>query len=440
MVEGGIVKRATLRRAVVGSMAGSIVEWYEFFIYSTAAALVFSRTFFPESDNPLDAVLAAFLTYAVGFVARPLGGIVFGQLGDRYGRKKLLQVSLLTIGIATFLMGCLPDFSVWGYAAPITLALLRFVQGFAVGGEWGGAVLLVGEHSPPAQRGYWSSYPQAAACAGNVLASVVLLTANTLLSDAAFLSWGWRLAFWLSAIVVIVGYYIRTKVEDAPIFRKAAEERERRRDDAVGFGVVLREYPLVVLKAAVVRVGENALYFLIVAFSLTYLTLSDLLSSQDVLLILLIGNVVQFFAMLVGGYLADHLGRRRTFLLGGVLCLVWAPFYFPLLNTGSFTVVLLAMLWGLIPQAFMSATVASLFSEMFPTRARYSGISAAYQLGAILGGSLSPIIATQLWSATGTWWPIALYIFAVLAISLLVLVRSVRETSGVRLEDIDERM
>lgn len=428
----------TLRRAVAGSMAGTIIEWYEFFIYGTAAALVFSITFFPNSDNPLDAVIAAFLTYAIGFIARPLGGFVFGQLGDRYGRKKLLQVSLVMIGVATFLMGCLPDFSVWGYWAPISLAVLRFIQGFAVGGEWGGAVLLVAEHSPKERRGYWASYPQAAACAGNVLASIVLLGANFILSEEAFLAWGWRVAFWLSAVVVLIGYYVRKKVEDAPIFKEAAKKQEENAHASAGFRAVITQYPKQLALATAVRIGENAMYYVIIAFTLTYLTIFGSMTSQQVLLIMFIANIIQFFAMIFGGHVSDKIGRRNTYLLGGALSLVWAFFYFPALNTGSFAIVLIAVILGLCFQAFMYAPEGALFGELFPTRARYSGISAAYQIGSILGGSLAPIIATALWSATGSWIPIAVYLIVILGFSIFSMLFGVKETRGSRLEDIDE--
>ncbi|MCQ9370397.1 MHS family MFS transporter [Corynebacterium sp. 35RC1] len=431
-------EKATLRRAVTGSMAGTIIEWYEFFIYGTAATLVFSKTFFPGSDNPLDAVLAAFLTYAIGFVARPLGGFVFGQLGDKYGRKNLLQVSLIMIGAATFLMGCLPDFNVWGYAAPISLAVLRFVQGFAVGGEWGGAVLLVGEHSPPEQRGYWASYPQAAACAGNVLATIVLLGSNLLLTEEDFLAWGWRIAFWLSAVVVIIGYYIRKKVEDAPIFKEAIKQQEENEHASAGLGAVIKQYPKELLKATAVRIGENAMYYLIVAFTITYLTISELMTSSQVLLLMFIANFIQFFSMIFGGWLSDHWGRRKVYIIGGISCLIWAIFYFPILNTGSFAIILFGIVWGLVGQSFMYGPEGALFGEMFPTRARYSGISAAYQIGSILGGSLAPIIATQLWSSTGSWVPIAIYVFAVLSLSVITMVFGVHETRGLRLEEVDK--
>lgn len=336
-------------------------------------------------------------------------------------------------------MGCLPDHSVWGYAAPISLAVLRFIQGFAVGGEWGGAVLLVGEHSPPNQRGYWASYPQAAACAGNVLASVVLLGSNLLLSEEDFLAWGWRVAFWLSAVAVIVGYYIRKKVEDAPIFKAALKQQEENEHASAGLRAVIKQYPNELLKATAVRIGENAMYYLVVAFTLTYLTISDLMTSGDVLLIMFFANIVQFFSMIFAGWLSDHIGRRKVYIIGGIFCLIWAPFYFPILNTGSFGLILFGVIWGLVAQSFCYGPEGALFGEMFPTRARYSGISAAYQIGSILGGSLAPIIATQLWSWTGSWVPIAIYVFAVLSLSVFTMVVGVHETRGVRLEDVDQK-
>lgn len=232
-----------LRRVVAASMAGTVVEWYEFFLYGTAATLVFSKVFFAKGTSDLDAILAAFITYAVGFAARPLGGVVFGHFGDKYGRKKLLQFSLVLVGSATFLMGCLPTFGQIGYWAPALLVALRFIQGFAVGGEWGGAVLLVAEHSPSRSRGFWASWPQAGVPAGNLLATVVLLVLTSTLSDEAFLGWGWRVAFWLSAVVVLIGYYIRTKITDAPIFVAAQREAEQIKATSLSVVEVLRRYP-----------------------------------------------------------------------------------------------------------------------------------------------------------------------------------------------------
>ncbi|MDF2828500.1 MAG: ral substrate transporter, partial [Mycobacterium sp.] len=272
--EGGLMSSPIttgLKRVVVASMAGTVVEWYEFFLYGTAATLVFNKIFFSETTSELNAIFLAFATYAVGFVARPVGGVVFGHYGDKFGRKKLLQFSLLLVGAATFLMGCLPTFGQIGYWAPGLLVLLRFIQGFAVGGEWGGAILLVAEHSPDRQRGFWASWPQAGVPVGNLLATIVLLALTGTLSDEAFLSWGWRVAFWLSAVVVLVGYYIRTKVTDAPIFVAAQEEAERIKATSFSVVEVLKRYPRGVFTAMGLRFGENIMYYLVVTFSITYL-------------------------------------------------------------------------------------------------------------------------------------------------------------------------
>ena len=306
-----------LKRVVAASMAGTVVEWYEFFLYGTAATLVFNKVFFAQAGSDLDAILAAFLTYAVGFFARPLGGIVFGHFGDKYGRKKLLQFSILLVGAVTFLMGCLPTFGQIGYWAPALLVVLRFLQGFAVGGEWGGAVLLVAEHSPNRSRAFWASWPQAAVPVGNMLATVVLLVLTATLSEASFLSWGWRIAFWLSAVVVLVGYYIRTKVSDAPIFLEAQQEIERVK--AVSYGVVevLKRYPRGVFTAMGLRFAENIMYYLVVIVSITYLKQQVGADTSPILLWLLVAHAVHFCGHPTGGAAggsirtASRVHRRR---------------------------------------------------------------------------------------------------------------------------------
>ena len=227
-------KQSSLRRVVTASMAGTVVEWYEFFLYATAATLVFNKIMFPPSNDPYAPIIAAFVTYAVGFIARPLGGIVFGHFGDKYGRKRLLQLAIILVGVATFLMGCLPTYAQVGYLAPALLVALRFAQGFAVGGEWGGAVLLVAEHSPDKSRGFWSSFPQAAVPIGNLAATLVLLVLSRTLTEEQFLAWGWRIGFWLSVVIVAIGYYVRTRVTDAPIFLEVQKEIEETQQTRYG--------------------------------------------------------------------------------------------------------------------------------------------------------------------------------------------------------------
>ncbi|HOW93865.1 MAG TPA: MFS transporter, partial [Mycolicibacterium fallax] len=399
-----------LRRVVVASMAGTVVEWYEFFLYGTAATLVFSKVFFPQTGSDLDAILAAFVTYAVGFAARPLGGLVFGYFGDRYGRKTLLQLSLLLVGAATFLMGCLPTFGQIGYWAPLLLVVLRFVQGFAVGGEWGGAVLLVAEHSPNRARGFWASWPQAGVPVGNMLATVVLLVLTFLLSDSTFLSWGWRVAFWLSAVVVLIGYYIRTKVTDAPIFVAVQREAEAQIKTALNAIEVIRRYPRPVFTAMGMRFAENIMYYLVVTFSITYLKVHAGVATTNILWYLLIAHAAHFIAIPLVGRASDRFGRRPVYLVGVLLTASWGFFAFPMMDSGNYAVITAAVVIGLLFHALMYAPQPALMAEMFPTRIRYTGVSLGYQVTAIFAGSLAPIIAVKLLADFESSVPIAIYL------------------------------
>ena len=425
-----------LRRVVVASMAGTVVEWYEFFLYGTAATLVFNKVFFSDTTSELNAIFLAFVTYAVGFVARPLGGVVFGHYGDKYGRKKLLQFSLVLVGAATFLMGCLPTFGQIGYWAPGLLVALRFIQGFAVGGEWGGAVLLVAEHSPSRERAFWASWPQAGVPVGNLLATVVLLVLTVSLPESAFLSWGWRVAFWLSAVVVLVGYYIRTKVTDAPIFVAAQEESERIKATSLSVVEVLKRYPRGVLTAMGLRFGENIMYYLVVIVSITYLKVEVKIDTVSILWYLLVAHAAHFLIIPVVGRLADRYGRRPVYAVGAVLGATWGFFAFPMMDTGNYAVITAAITIGLLIHAFMYAPQPAIMSEMFPTRMRYSGVSLGYQVTSIVAGSLAPIIAVKLLEVYGSSVPIAIYLAVACAITLVAVVVA-RETNGLDLESLD---
>lgn len=427
---------AGLRRVVAASMAGTVVEWYEFFLYGTAATLVFNKIFFAKGVSDLDAILAAFVTYAVGFAARPLGGVVFGHFGDRYGRKKLLQFSLLLVGASTFLMGCLPTFGQIGYWAPVMLVILRFIQGFAVGGEWGGAILLVAEHSPDRSRGFWASWPQAAVPVGNILATVVLLSLTTNLNESAFLAWGWRVAFWLSAVVVLIGYYIRTKVSDAPIFVAAQEQASHFKETSYSVVQVLKQYPRGVFTAMGLRVVENIMYYLVVTFSITYLKIHVHADTSDILWWLLIAHVVHFCVIPLAGKAADRFGRRPVYLVGAVGAGAWGFFAFPMMNSGRYLSIIAAISAGLIIHALMYAPQPALMAEMFPTRMRYAGVSLGYQVTAIFAGSLAPIVAVQLLETYESAVPIAAYLAAAAAITLVALAFA-RETKGIALANLD---
>ncbi|MGE2834199.1 MFS transporter [Mycobacterium sp. SMC-4] len=428
---------AGLKRVVVASMAGTVVEWYEFFLYATAATLVFNKVFFAEGTSEAAGLIAALLTYAVGFVARPLGGIVFGHFGDKYGRKKLLQFAILLVGAVTFLMGCLPTYAQIGVWAPILLVVLRFLQGFAVGGEWGGAVLLVAEHSPSKERAFWSSWPQAAVPVGNMLATVVLLVLTGVLPEAAFLSWGWRVAFWLSAVVVLIGYYIRTKVTDAPIFVAAQEEVERVKSVSYGVFEVLRRYPRGVFTAMGLRFAENIMYYLVVTFSIVYLRTHVGTDTSDILWYLLAAHAVHFVVVPQVGRLADRYGRRPVYIAGAVLAITWGFFAFPMMNTGDYLMIMGAVILGLMIHALMYAPQPALMAEMFPTRMRYSGVSLGYQVTSIVAGSLAPAIATWLLDRFDTWVPIAVYLAGAAVITLIAALLT-RETNGIDLRTLDE--
>ncbi|HLR44630.1 MAG TPA: MFS transporter [Brevibacterium sp.] len=428
-------KTRQLQQVVAASMAGTIVEWYEFFLYASAATLVFNHILFPQSDNPFDAVLLAFGSYAVGFIARPVGGIVFGHFGDKYGRKTLLQFSIILVGVSTFLMGCLPTFDQIGYAAPVILVLLRFIQGFAVGGEWGGAVLLVAEHSPNKDRGFWASWPQSGVPLGNLLATAVLFVLTAVLSDEAFLSWGWRIGFWLSAVIVIIGWYIRTRVSDAPIFQEAHQEVH---EDDAGYGVkeVFKRYPRGVFCAMGLRLVENIHYYLVVTFSITYLSIQVGIGSEEILGLLLGAHAIHAVLVPFIGKLTDIVGRKAPYMIGILLTATWGFFAFPLYDTGEALLIFIGILAGLVFHGFMYAPQPAIMSEMFPTRMRYSGVSVGYQVTAIVAGSFAPIIATALLSATDSSVPIAVYLAVAAAISLVALYFT-KETRGIDLADVD---
>ena len=431
-----IANLSYLKKIVGASMAGTVVEWYEFFLYGTAATLAFGKLFFPTTASELDGIIAAFATYAVGFISRPLGGIVFGHIGDKIGRKSLLQFSLVLIGGSTFLMGCLPSFSSIGYWAPVLLVTLRFIQGFALGGEWGGAVLLVTEHSPNRSRGFWGSFPQAGVPLGNLLATIVLLVLSASLSQEAFLSWGWRVGFWLSVVIVGIGYYIRTQVTDSPIFHAAKQQVEKRADAGYGLVEVFRRYPRGVFTAMGLRFGENILYYMVVTFSITYLGYLKL-NTTRILTLLLFAHIVHAIAIPLVGHLTDQRGRKPIYILGATLGMIWPFVAFPIFGTGSTWLILVAIMLGLVVHAMMYAPQPAIMAEMFPTRMRYSGVSLGYQVTAIVAGSWAPLIGTALLRRFDTWMPIATYILLASAVSLVAAVY-MSESRGASLVSIDQ--
>ncbi|WP_284975908.1 MFS transporter [Arthrobacter sp. efr-133-TYG-104] len=433
----GTGKGSGLKKIVAASMVGTVVEWYEFFLYATAATLVFGKYFFPSTGNELDGIIQAFLTYAVGFVARPLGGIVFGQIGDRLGRKPTLQLTIVIVGASTFLMGCLPGFHDVGFWAPVMLVALRFIQGFALGGEWGGAVLLVAEHSPNKTRAFWSSWPQAAVPVGNLLATLVLFVMSTTLSAEAFLGWGWRVAFWLSAVIVFVGYYIRTHVTEAPIFLEAKAQVEESKAISYGVGEVIRKYPKGILQAMGLRFAENIMYYLVVSFVIVYLKTVHKYDTSSLLLALLIAHLIHFLVIPQVGRLADSWGRKPVYLIGAITGAAWPFFAFPMFDTRNPVIIVLATTIGLCLHAFMYAGQPAIMAELFPTRMRYSGVSLGSQVTSIFAGSLAPLLATEWLKDTGSWVPTAIYLLVACVITAVAVV-SLKETKGIALQEVDQ--
>ncbi|MBD0417787.1 MHS family MFS transporter, partial [Streptomyces sp. TRM S81-3] len=414
-----------LKRIVAASLIGTTIEWYDFFLYGSAAALVFNKLFFPESD-PLVGTLLSFLTYAVGFAARPLGALVFGHYGDRLGRKKLLVLSLLMMGGATFAIGLLPTHATIGTAAPVLLTVLRLVQGFALGGEWGGAVLLVSEHGDARRRGFWASWPQTGAPAGQLLATGVLSLLTAVLSDSAFGSWGWRIPFLLSGVLVIVGLWIRLSVDESPVFKQALAQAEARRTEArkteaeqLPLIAVLRHHWRDVLVAMGARMAENISYYVVTAFILVYATTEAGVSKQTALNAVLIASAVHFAVIPAWGALSDRIGRRPVYLLGAAGVGLWMFPFFRLIDTGGFGSLILAVTVGLVLHGAMYAPQAAFFSEMFATRMRYSGASIGAQFASVAAGAPAPLIATALLSDTGSSTPIALYVIAACVLTLI---------------------
>ncbi|WP_373301771.1 MFS transporter [Streptomyces netropsis] len=431
----------SLPRIVVASLIGTTIEWYDFFLYGSAAALVFNKLFFPDSD-PLVGTLLSFLTYAVGFAARPVGALVFGHFGDRLGRKRLLVVSLLMMGSATCAIGVLPTHATVGALAPVLLTVLRLVQGFALGGEWGGAVLLVSEHGDARRRGFWAAWPQTGAPAGQLLATGVLSALTALLSDEAFLSWGWRVPFLLSGLLVMVGLWIRLSVDESPVFKAAlarAEANEKQGDVAerMPLVAVMRDQWRDVLIAMGARMAENISYYVITAFILVYATEQTQLSKQSALNAVLIGSAVHFVVIPAWGALSDRVGRRPVYLLGAAGVGAWAFPFFALVDRGSFPSLIVAVTVGLVFHGAMYAPQAAFFSEMFATRVRYSGASIGAQFSSVAAGAPAPLIATALLSDYGSATPIALYVMAA-ALLTLVAVGCARETRNRDLADNPE--
>jgi len=406
---------ASTRRVVLASFVGTTIEWYDFFLYGTAAALVFNKLFFTNLE-PLAGTMAAFGTYAVGFFARPLGGIVFGHYGDKIGRKSMLVTTLMMMGIATVLIGLLPTYNQIGIWAPILLVVLRFVQGFGVGGEWGGAVLMAVEYSRPGRRGFHASWVQAGVPVGMLLANGVFMLVSRM-EESAFLSWGWRIPFLLGVLLHGVGMFIRLKIMESPVFTQAKAEDP---GPKVPILAVIRDHPRNVILTMGARFAENAFFYIFTVLVLSYGYQQLEMDKEALLNAVMLGSAAQLVAIPFFGALSDKLGRRPVYLGGAFFLLLFAFPFFWLIGTREPALVILAVVIGLIGHSAMYGPQAAFFSELFGTRVRYSGASLGYQLASPLAGGLAPLIATALLSwSSGAPWPVALYLIGMAVITLV---------------------
>jgi metabolite-proton symporter len=423
------VKPSAVRRVIVASLIGTSLEWYDFFIYGTTSALVFNQLFFPSFD-PLVGTLLAFSTFAVGFVSRPLGGIVFGHYGDKIGRKNVLVATLLLMGIATFLVGLVPTHDKIGVWAPILLVVLRFLQGLGLGGEWGGAVLMTLESGDGKRRGLNASWPQIGVPIGLLLSNGVLALLGALTTEAEFKTWGWRIPFLLSIALVFIGMWIRMTVAESPLFHQTEQHGDESRTPIVE---VLRNYPGRVLLAIGARVGVDVAFYTFVLFIATYTTTFLKLPKSYALGAVLIAAAGQTVLIPWFGSLSDQYGRRPVYLFGAVGSAAFVFAFFAMLDSGSFPVIVMAAVIALFLHAAMYGTQAAFIAEMFPTHVRYTGASMGYQMAGIAGGALAPMISVGLLSYSGTSLSVSLYVLAMLTVTALCVLAS-PETSQISLE------
>ncbi|HEY5853283.1 MAG TPA: MFS transporter [Aldersonia sp.] len=402
------------RRAALGSFVGTAIEWYDFFIYGTAAALVLGPQFFP-SDSDLASTLAAFATLAIGFVARPIGGIVMGHFGDRVGRKSMLVVSLLLMGCATVAIGLLPNYAAIGVAAPALLVTLRFVQGLGVGGEWGGAVLVATENAPPGRRGLYGAAPQIGVPAGVLAANLVFLLTTSVLDNDAFLAWGWRVPFLFSAVLIAVAMWIRLGLSESEEFQQARDEAPAHK---LPLAEVLTKHWRTVLLAGGTFIATNGIAYVYMVYVLKYGE-SVLGFDRSTMLFLLIASCPFWMAgMAFSAARSDILGRRKVYIRASIALVVCAATFFPLVDTGNIAVIAAAMILLGFVLGCCAGPQSALFSELFPAHIRYSGASLGYQIGAILGGGLAPIVATALYAQFHTSAAITVYFVAIALVSL----------------------
>ena len=414
--------KSSMRKVALTALAGTSIEWYDFFLYATAAALVFPSVFFPESDPTMGLILS-FGTFAFGFVARPIGGILFGHFGDRIGRKKTLVTALMLMGVASTLIGLMPTYATIGIAAPILLTILRFVQGLAIGGQWGGAMLLVTESAPSDQRGYYGAYAQAGAPVGVILANLAFILISSLVSEDFFQAWGWRIPFISSVILIGISMYVQLHVEDTGAFKELEALRVKKlaagdsgKTPARRSPVLeaITKYPKRITLAAGAFLSVQVNFYILISFILAYGSdpTGGGMSRDTVLIAVLIASALMVVVQFWASAYSDRHGRKGIFMLGAALTGISAFALFPLVSTGSFWLSVLGISAGLCFVGMMYGPQAAFFTELFSTEVRYSGASLGYQLGAIVGGAFAPVIATFLWAEYSVFWVAAYMAFA----------------------------
>ena len=431
--------QSNMRKVALTALAGTSIEWYDFFLYGAAAALVFPTVFFGEAE-PATAYILSFLTFAAGFIARPVGGIIFGHFGDREGRKKTLVMALLLMGVSSTLIGLLPPYAMIGVAAPILLTLLRFAQGLAIGGQWGGAMLLVTESAPDDKRGYYGAYAQAGAPVGVILANLAFIFTSALVSEEFFMTWGWRIPFLVSVILIGISMYIQLNLEDTKAFRELETSSKEKQEAETVTPIIrspiieaVRKYPRRIMLAAGAFLSVQVTFYILIAFLLAYGVASAEMSRDDMLAAVLIASAIMVPIQFVFSAYSDRHGRRGIFMLGAALTAVWAFAIFPLVDTGNFYLIILAIAGGLVFLAMMYGPQAAFFTELFSTEVRYSGATLGYQIGAILGGAFAPSIAALLWTDYDVIW-VSVYI-AVASLLSLISVYMLTETYQSDLSD-----
>ena len=421
-----------MRKVALTALAGTSIEWYDFFLYGAAAALIFPAAFFSENIPPATALILSLLTFAAGFIARPIGGIIFGHFGDKIGRKKTLISALMLMGISSTLIGLLPTYAMIGVAAPILLTLLRFAQGLAIGGQLGGAMLLVTESAPSNKRGYYGAFAQAGAPIGVILANLALIITSALVSEEFFNTWGWRIPFLASALLIVISMYIQLNLEDTEAFKElAAHRNEQEKDEQTVIEKspvieAIRKYPKRIVLAAGAFLNIQVTFYILIAFLLAYGVQSANMERDDMLTAVLIASGIMVPVQFLFSSYSDRHGRRGIFMLGAVLSGLWAFAVFPLVDTGNFWLIVLAVSGGLVFLAMMYGPQAAFFTELFSTEVRYSGATLGYQFGAILGGAFAPTIAVKLWTELDIFF-VSVYM-AFSALLTLLSVMSLTET------------